>query len=85
MYARLSQGSTLETSQDTGTKKKKKCGINNIIKKRQTKNNIRFNNLTFVEELGGDGIHWSEAARVRVESKFMKVIKGLFGEYETDE
>ena len=59
--------------------------MNNRIKERLTTNNIHFNNLSFVEELGGDGVHWSEAGRVRVESKFKKVIKGFIGEDENDE
>ena len=65
--------------------KKIQCGINNRIKKRIKSPNIHFNNLSFVEELGGDGVHWSEAGRERVESKFKKVIKGFIGEDETDE
>ena len=65
--------------------KKVQCGINNRIKKRLKTPNIHFNNLQFVEELSGDGVHWSEAGRVRVESKFKKVIKGFTGEDEVDE
>ena len=54
------------------------------LRKKLKTPNIHFNNLSFVEELGGDGGHWSYAGRERVESKFKKVIKGFIGEDETD-
>ena len=65
--------------------KKIQCGINNRIKKRLSVRNIHFNNLQFVEELAGDGVHWSEAGRMRIEAKFRKVIKGFIGEDVSDE
>ena len=65
--------------------KKIQCGINNRIKKRLNVHNIHFNNMAFVEELDGDGVHWGEAGRMRVESKFRKVIKGFIGDDNADE
>ncbi len=65
--------------------KKIHCGINNRIEKRLGARNIHFNNLSFVEELDGDGVHWNEAGRMRVESTFRKVIKRFIGEDESDE
>lgn len=66
--------------------KKYQTGINNRIKKSKIPN-IHFNTLSFVEELSGDGVHWSEAGRVRVEAKIRKVIRSFIGEdeVETDE
>ena len=65
--------------------KKIQSGINNRIKKRLGLRNIHFNNIQFVEELHGDGVHWSEAGPMRVESKFRKVIKRFIGEDDSDE
>ena len=60
--------------------KKIQGGINNRIKRKLNTPNIHFNNLRFVEELDGDGVHWRTAGRERVESKFKQVIKGFIGE-----
>ncbi len=60
-------------------------GINNRIKRSLKTPNIHFNNVSFVEELSGDGVHWIGAGRGRVKSKFKEVIKGLIGEDEDDE
>lgn len=65
--------------------KKIQNGINNRIKRSLKTPNIHFNNVSFVEELSGDGVHWSGAGRVRVESKFKKVIKGFIGDDEVKE
>ncbi len=54
-------------------------GINNRIKRSLKTPNIHFNNVSFVEELSDDGVHWSGTGRVRVESKFKKVIKEFIG------
>ncbi len=65
--------------------KRIQCGINNRIKKKYKARNIHFNSMQFVEELAEDGVHWSEAGRERVESKFMKVIQGFIGENDANE
>ena len=63
--------------------KKYQTGINNRIKRSKIPN-IHFNNLRFVEELSGDGVHWGEAGRVRVEAKFRKVVKLFIGEDDVE-
>ncbi len=60
------------------------CGINNRIKRSLKTPKIHFNNVSFVEELSGDEVRWSGAGRVRVESKFEKVIKGFIEEDEVE-
>ncbi len=47
--------------------------------------NLHINNVSFVEELTGDGVYWSGAGRGRVKSKFKETIKGFIGEDEDDE
>ncbi len=64
--------------------KKIQCGINNRLKRSLKTPIIHFNNVSFVEEVSGDGVHWSGADRVRVESKFKKVIKGFIREDEVE-
>ena len=65
--------------------KKIQGGINNRIKKSLKTPNIHFNNISFTEALNSDGVHWNEAGRMRVESKFKKVIKGYIGDDEASE
>ena len=53
--------------------------MNNRIKERLTTNNIHFNNLSFVEELGGDAVHWSEAGRESKSQSLRKSSKDSLG------